>query len=132
MEETGQGQSLPGYIFLAEMGAGGNRREEFERSYEDHLEKLSAVDGVRVAARAWPDTGAVVIDGETHPLRGQDQPHVAFYAIDDPAVLVSDQWRDAVDAGTWAARTRGGTEGRRHQLLRVDSWWCRGQRLRNR
>jgi hypothetical protein len=129
VKETGQGQSLPSYIFLAEMGAGSNRREEFERSYEDHLEQLSAVSGVRIAARAWPDMGAVVIDGETHTLGGLDQRHLALYAIEDPAVLVSDQWRNAVDAGAWATRTRGGTEERRHQLLRVQSWWYKGQLL---
>ena len=57
MNEPTPRQSLPGYLFLAEMAAGSNQREAFERSYENHLEQLSAVSGVRVAARAWPQPG---------------------------------------------------------------------------
>ena len=121
---------LPRYLFFAEMTPGANQREAFDQTYDEHLTQLTSVPGIDIAARAWVADGAVVIGGAEHPLAAPPEAHhVALYGLDDPEVLVSNEWRRAVDAGSWADSTRARTDKRQHRILSVASWWSGGKRL---
>lgn len=112
------------------MSPGLNELETFDATYNDHLAQLTRVPGVTAAARAWSHAGEVFIGGEVHHLSATRAPrHVALYAMDDPDVLLSQEWRRAVDAGAWAEATRAQTSGREHRILRVASWWTAGRKV---
>jgi len=130
MDNKLQTRLLPRYLFLAEMNPGTNDTNAFDLTYDDHLAQLTSVPGVAAAARAWTHPAQVVIDGEVHSLPTRAGPsHAALYAIDSPSVLLSDEWRRAVDAGSWASSTRAQTSDREHRILRVASWWAEGRRV---
>lgn len=123
-------RSLPKYLFLAEMSPGLNEFETFDATYDDHLAQLTRVPGVTAAARVWSQGGEVFIGGEVHRLSAKGAPrHVALYAMDDSDVLLSREWRRAVDEGAWAEATRAQTSGREHRILRVASWWTAGRKV---
>jgi hypothetical protein len=116
-------------LFFAAMSPGVNRVDDFDVAYEAHLEHLTAVPGVGTAVRAWEHQGGVVIGGEVKELPSTPGPqHLAAYTIDDPAVLLSDEWRRAVDVGEWSSVSRAGTVARDHRLFRVASVWSGGAR----
>lgn len=121
----------PKYWFFASMNPGTNTPSDFDRSYDEHVARLSSVPGVVLAARAWQEPGRVTIGGESHPLPSGPAPtHLAAYALDSPSVLTSDEWAHAVDAGPWAQSTRGRTSERGHTLFAVASCWAGGSQVR--
>ena len=75
--------------------------------------------GVAGATRYKVEPAAVTIGGETTPIPGPGEPlyHVV-YELDDPAVMDSEAWATAVEAGRWPGEVRPHTRNRRHVLMR--------------
>lgn len=109
------------HVLWVSMDIDPSREANFHRIYEtDHLPTLLAVPGVRSAQRLVTTKGGIVLDGAVKAM-GTDgiARHHTIYAIDSPAVLVSPEWRAAVDAGAWAGDVRPFLTNRRHTVLEV-------------
>ena len=109
------------YVLWVSMDIEPSREATLHQVYErDHLPTLLSVPGVRSAQRLVTTTGGIVLGGEVKPMGTDDVArHHTVYSIDSPGVLVSPEWRAAVDAGAWAATVRPHLTNRRHTVLEV-------------
>jgi hypothetical protein len=109
------------YVLWVSMDIDPSREKTLHRVYErDHLPTLLSVPGVRSAQRLVTTHGGIVLGGQVKPMDEQDiARHHTVYQIDSPDVLVSPEWRAAVDAGEWAANVRPFLTNRRHTVFEV-------------
>lgn len=109
------------YVLWVSMDIDPSREETFHRVYAtDHLPTLLSVPGVRSAQRLVTTSGGIVLDGAVKSMDTTGiARHHTVYSIDDPTVLLSPDWRAAVDAGAWAASVRPHLTNRRHTVLEV-------------
>ena len=109
------------YVLWVSMDIDPSREKTFHRVYEqDHLPTLLGVPGVRSAQRLVTTTGGIVLSGDVKAMGADDiARHHTVYQIDSPKVLVSPEWRAAVDAGAWANSVRPFLTNRRHTVLEV-------------
>jgi hypothetical protein len=62
----------------------------------------------------------MVIGGERKTIVAEGEPrYSAVYELESPAVLTSEAWAKAVDAGRWPAAVRPYTRNRRHTLRKL-------------
>jgi hypothetical protein len=109
------------YIFIASMDVDADKEALFNEVYDtEHVPNLLKVPGVFSVKRYIKAPFEVVIGGERKMIAAEDEPrHSAIYEIESPAVLVSDAWAKAVDAGRWPTQVRPYTHNRRHVLRKL-------------
>ena len=109
------------YLMIASMDVDPSREDLFNEVYnEEHCPLLSQVPGVISVARFESEKLTMIIGGQPQTLVIENQPkHHALYEIEDPSVLTSPQWGNAVDQGRWPAQVRPHTLNRQHRLLRL-------------
>jgi hypothetical protein len=109
------------YVLWVSMDIAQSREDAFHRVYaEDHLPTLLSVPGVHSAKRMVTTRGGIVLSGQVKAMGTDDVArHHTIYTIDSPDVLVSPEWRAAVDAGAWATNVRPHLTNRRHTVLEV-------------
>lgn len=109
------------YVLWVSMDIDPSREKTLHRVYDaDHLPKLLAVPGVRSAQRLVTTRGGIVLSGAVKAMDEHDiARHHTVYQIDSPDVLVSPEWRAAVDVGEWATHVRPHLTNRRHSVLEV-------------
>lgn len=108
------------YLFFVAMDVDPDKEDLFNEVYQEHIEYVLKVPGVRGATRAKTEPAAVMIGGEKKPLTGEGEPHyIAVYELDSPDVLLSEAWQKAVEAGRWPTEVRPYTKNRRHVLRKV-------------
>ena len=109
------------YLFIASMDVTGDREDIFNEVYDtEHCPLLSRVPGVRAVSRFETSSFSMAIGGEIRTIIPENEPkYHAVYEIDDPEVLESAEWSDAVDSGRWPAQVRPYTSNRHHSLLRL-------------
>jgi len=83
----------------------------------DHDRKPASREARRRVLRTVSNIG-----GESKTMRAENEPvYSAIYELENPAVLTSPEWNDAVEAGRWPAQVRPYTRNRRHVLLKMRS-----------
>jgi len=75
------------------------------------------VPGVIAVARFKSEQVTMMIAGQRKTIAIESEPaYNALYEVASPAVLVSDAWAKAVEAGRWAQHVRPYTTNRRHVM----------------
>ena len=109
------------YILHVSLDVDPAKEALFEEVYNtEHIPLVQKVPGVGAVARFKTEELVIRFGGErrTIVLENEAKYH-AFYEIESPAVLVSDAWAQAADAGRWPAEVRPFTHNRRHALRRL-------------
>ncbi|MCZ6873161.1 MAG: hypothetical protein O7G88_06470 [bacterium] len=106
------------YVFTAAMDVDPAKEELFNEVYDtEHIPLLLKVPGVISVTRYVKEPFEMVIGGESRQMLNPSEPkHAAVYEIEDPGVLTSAAWAEAVDQGRWPTEVRPYTSNRRHTL----------------
>ena len=109
------------YLFIASMDVDADKEAVFNEVYDrEHIPNLLKVPGVLSAKRFTTEPLTMTIGGEKKTILAEGEPrYSAMYELESPAVLVSDAWARAVEAGRWPTEVRPYTRNRRHRLLRL-------------
>ena len=109
------------YLMVASMDVDAEKEALFNEVYNtEHCPLLSQVPGVISVARFETEPLTMIIGGEARTIVVENQPkHHALYELEDPGVLTSAQWGDAVDQGRWPEQVRPFTRNRQHRLWRL-------------
>ena len=108
------------YLFAAAMDVEPAQDKVFNEVYDtEHVPALLGVPGVIAVARFKSEPVTMMIGCERRTIVIESEPaYNALYEIESPAVLTSDAWAKAVDAGRWPGQVRPYTKNRRHVLYR--------------
>ena len=109
------------YVFSAAMDVEPDKEQLFNEVYqEEHLPLLLQVPGIISVTRFTKQEFSIVIGGERKKIVIENEPkYNAFYEIETPDVLVSNEWGKAVDQGRWSGKVRPFTKNRRHVLYKL-------------
>ena len=109
------------YLFTASMDVDPDREALFNEVYDrEHIPLILKVPGVVSARRYQREPLTMVIGGEKKTIVAEGEPrYSAIYELENPAVLTSDAWAKAVDAGRWPGEVRPYTRNRRHVLRKL-------------
>ena len=109
------------YLFIASMDVDPQKESLFNEVYNtEHCPLLAQVPGVVSVARFETQQLTMIIGGETRTIVVENEPrHHALYELENPGVLTSREWGEAVDSGRWPGQVRPHTGNRRHTLLRL-------------
>lgn len=107
------------YIFIASMDVDPDKEALFNEVYEtEHVPAILAVPGVVAATRYKVEPWEVVIGGSAKTIPDESEPRYhAMYEFDDPDVMKSAPWAEALESGRWPGEVRPYTRNRRHVLL---------------
>ena len=106
------------YLFTAAMDVAPDKEALFHEVYDtEHVPLLLKVPGVLSVARFKTEELTMVIGGQRRTIVVENEPRwSALYEIESPAVLTSEAWARAAEAGRWPAAVRPHTRNRRHLL----------------
>ncbi|MEL7465954.1 MAG: hypothetical protein AAFN79_17925 [Pseudomonadota bacterium] len=105
------------FILIASMDVDPAHEDLFNEVYDqEHVPHLLAVPGVRRVTRAKGVDAEIAIAGGSQPLPSPRPIYTAIYEIDDPSVLASREWAEAVEAGRWGTEVRPHTTNRHHAV----------------
>ena len=109
------------YVFIASMDVVPEKEALFNEVYDkEHIPNLLKVPGVVSVTRFTAETLVLAIGGELKTIVAEGEPrYSAVYEIESPAVLASEAWARAVEAGRWPAEVRPHTRNRRHVLRKL-------------
>ena len=109
------------WVFTAAMDVDPDKEALFNEVYDqEHVPHLRQVPGVVSVTRAKLDTLRVTMGGETKTVDSQGKPRYAcIVELENPDVLTSAAWAQAVDAGRWPTQVRPFTRNRQHTLHKV-------------
>ncbi len=108
------------YLFIVSMDVKPEKEALFNEVYDEHVDFIKAVPGVRGVTRLKTEPAAFVIAGEIKPIDGAGMAHyTALYEIDSPDILVSKAWGEASEKGRWAAEIRPHTFNRSHVVRKA-------------
>src|SRR3954454_4822935 len=110
------------YVFIASMDLTPEAEALFNEVYDtEHVPNLLQVPGVRSVTRMKGEPARFAIAGGVRELPAPSPIYTAIYEIDDPQVLQSPQWAEAVERGRWPSGVRPHTSNRQHMLFKVQS-----------
>jgi hypothetical protein len=108
------------YLFVASMDVDPGKEALFNEVYDtEHVPNLLQVPGVRSVTRMKGEPAHFAIAGAVRQLPAPSPIYTAIYEIDDPQVLQSPQWAEAVERGRWPSEVRPHTSNRQHLLFKV-------------
>jgi hypothetical protein len=109
------------YLFTASMDIDPDKEALFNEVYDrEHIPLILKVPGVVSARRYVSEPLSMVIGGEKKTIVAEGEPrYSAVYELESAAVLTSDAWAKAVDAGRWPGEVRPYTSNRRHTLRKL-------------
>jgi hypothetical protein len=109
------------YLFTASMDIDPDKEALFNEVYDrEHIPLILKVPGVVSARRYVSEPLSMVIGGEKKTIVAEGEPrYSAVYELESAAVLTSDAWAKAVDAGRWPGEVRPYTRNRRHTLRKL-------------
>ena len=110
--------ALPGYVLIASMDVDPDKEELFNQVYDEHVEHLLAVPGVRSVTRMKGQEINISIAGKIETMPAPKPVYSAIYELDTQGVLESAEWAAAVEKGCWASEVRPFTSNRSHALFR--------------
>lgn len=111
----------PKYLYIVSMDVDADKEALFNEVYDtEHIPLLLQVPGVRSVNRYVKRPLTVILGGEKRDIAFDDEPrYSAIFEIDDPEVLTSEAWANAVDSGRWPTQVRPYTHNRRHILRQL-------------
>jgi hypothetical protein len=111
------------YLMIASMDVDPEHESLFNEVYDrEHIPNLSRVPGVLGIVRYKREELTMNIGGERKTMRAENEPaYSVIYELENPDVLTSPEWNDAVEAGRWPTQVRPYTRNRRHVLLKMRS-----------
>ena len=91
------------YLFMASMNIESDKQQVFDEVYDtEHVPFLAEVPGVISIARFKTEELRLAIGGDIKNIVVDNQPkHTAIYEVERPEVLISLEWRDTIDKGSW-------------------------------
>jgi hypothetical protein len=109
------------YLMIASMDVDPEHEAIFNEVYDqEHVPYLSQVPGVLSIKRYERQELVMNIGGERKPIRIENEPkYTAIYELENPNVLISEAWNQAVEKGRWPSQVRPYTRNRRHVLLKI-------------
>lgn len=108
------------YIFQVSMDVTADKEALFNEVYDtEHIPYLLEVPGVIAVTRASSMPFQVSIGGEVKENEAASPRFTALYFLDNPQVLLSDAWSEAVERGRWAPEVRAHTFNRAHSLSEI-------------
>lgn len=108
------------YVLIASMDVAPEAEDLFNEVYDtEHAPYLLEVPGVRGITRMKGEAATFAIAGGVQELPAPSPVYTAIYEIDDPKVLASPEWAEAVERGRWPDQVRPHTSNRRHALFKV-------------
>jgi hypothetical protein len=108
------------YLFQVSMDVTADKEALFNDVYDnEHIPFLLQVPGVTSVTRASSVPFKVSIGGEVKDIQAASPRYTALYFIDNPEVLASKEWADAVERGRWAPEVRAHTSNRAHSLSKL-------------
>lgn len=94
-----------------------DKEELFNQVYNEHVEHLLTVPGVRSVTRLKGEPFKIAIGDELKVMPAPHPIYTAIYELDSPDILESDAWSAAVEKGRWATEIRPFTSNRSHHLF---------------
>ena len=95
------------YVLIASMDVTPQVEPLFNEVYDtEHVPNLLKVPGVRSVTRMKGEPARFAIAGTVRELPAPSPIYTAIYEIDDPQVLESPQWAEAVERGRWPSEVR--------------------------
>jgi len=108
------------YVLIASMDVTPEAEPLFNEVYDtEHVPNLLQVPGVRSVTRMRGEPARFAMAGAVRELPAPSPIYTAIYEIDDPQVLQSPQWAEAVERGRWPSEVRPHTSNRQHLLFKV-------------
>jgi hypothetical protein len=108
------------YVLIASMDVTPEAESLFNEIYDtEHVPNLLQVPGVRSVTRMKGEPARFAIGGSMRELPAPSPVYTAIYEIDDPQVLESPQWAEAVERGRWPSEVRPHTSNRQHLLFKI-------------
>ena len=108
------------YLFVVSMDVDPAKEALFNEVYDtEHVPCLLKVPGVHAATRMEGEPFTLSIGGAEKRIAQDGPRYCAFYEIDGPHVLVSDEWAQASEVGRWPSEVRPFTRNRRHALYKL-------------
>lgn len=107
-----------GYVLIASMDVEPHKEDLFNQVYDEHVEHLLAVPGVRSVTRLKGEAFNIAIGKEVKPMPAPHPVYTTIYELDSPDVLESNAWTAAVEKGRWASEVRPFTSNRSHSLFK--------------
>ena len=108
------------YLFVVNMDIDADKEALFNEIYDiEHIPNLLKVPGVRAVTRMAGEPFVMSIGGAEKKVAHDGPRYSAIYEVDDPHVLVSREWANAVEEGRWPTQIRPFTHNRRHALYKV-------------
>ena len=109
------------YFFIASMDIDPDKEDVFNEVYDtEHVPMLLQVPGVIAVTRSVNAPLVMIMGGETKTIVAEGEPrYSAIYEIENPDVLQSKAWAEAIDQGRWPTEVRPYTRNRRHVLRKV-------------
>ena len=108
------------YIFIASMNIKKGYENLFNEVYDlEHIPYLLQVDGVNKVTRAKGMPFSFSIAEKIKAIDAPSQFFIAIYEIDNPEVVNSKEWSEAVEKGRWSSEVRKYTYERSHFMYKV-------------
>ena len=105
------------YVFMVSMDVDADKEDLFNEVYDtEHIPYLLTVPGVRSVSRLKGQAFSVSIAGDIKDLPAPSPRYTAIYELDNPDVLTSTEWSEAVEKGRWAGEVRPFTSNRHHAI----------------
>jgi len=106
------------YLLVASMDITPEKEALFNEVYDtEHIPGILKVPGVRSVERYKVTPAKMNFSGTVNEMDQSNEPaYTAIYEIESPAVLESEEWGVAVDAGRWPGEVRPHTSNRQFAL----------------
>jgi hypothetical protein len=105
------------FIVIASMEVDAEFEDLFNEVYDsEHIPHLLAVPGVRNITRWKGRPFDLAIGGTIKQMPAPTPIYTAIYELDNPDVMGSPEWAEAVEKGRWASEVRPHTKNRCHNL----------------
>ena len=110
------------YLLSVSMDVEPDYEDLFNEIYDtEHVPYLLAVDGVHSVTRAKGESFQFAMAGQQKSIDAPSPLYIALYEIDDPSVVASDAWAQAVETGRWSTDVRPHTLNRGHAMYKICS-----------
>lgn len=111
------------YILIVSMDVEPDKEDLFNEVYDqEHLPAVLGVPGVVSAERYTREPLTLAVGGEVKTIEAEGEPkYGAIYRLESPGVMLSEEWKTAVEAGRWPEQVRPYTYNRRHVLRKRTS-----------
>ena len=102
------------YLMIVSMDVDAEHEALFNEVYDqEHIPNLRRVPGVLGIVRYKREELIMNIGGERKTMRAENEPaYSAIYELENPAVLTSPEWNEAVEAGRWRVDPAAAAGGR--------------------